>query len=339
MDSFLKLKGQKMRKFLFMIFLSLSAANIFAESKRTFIDGIVVKVDEADRLILQSDVDAMVEDIKNGAVVPELIHPAKVTSDPKDQALQVLINESLIEQACKEQGISVDEGAIDRQVAKIIKANPSIADEAALGMALRMEGQTIEQFKQKLKKQLIFVKFRQRYIQPYVKVTRKGVEEYYLLKSGQQVKSLKVYLKKIEVVCEEQIEQGAECSEGKKKVNLAYDALKNGMEFDEVVKLYSADFNTRVDDYNLDELGSDELRQMIEEMKENDFTKPVRIGSSFYIFQLQAKEKATVVGFDEKAVKIQLMDELVSKEIISWLDKKRSKIHLPSKVEKEKLDK
>src|SRR4051794_16516117 len=107
-----------MRIFIVVLFITFSSA-IWAG---VVIERIVAVVN--DEIILLSDVDKFVEQVKKGAIVDDLL-----TEDPKEllkdreKLVQHLINEKVIESEIKKKNLQVNFEQVEKEITKIAGRN------------------------------------------------------------------------------------------------------------------------------------------------------------------------------------------------------------------------
>lgn len=316
----------------FLIYIScLSAILVSKPLKREYVDGVLFVVDKYP--VLNSDRMAVEEDIKLKAVIPGLLYPSRGKGELSHQAIQVLINEKLIEGACEEAGLKVEAVEVQERVDAIIKSHPRISNEEGLKQGLRSEGQTLSLFKKRLYKQLLFTKFKYRFIMPQVNITEKDIKEYSLVSSGGAQELETVFIKKIMISCK----AGAQaCDAEKAKIAAAHTQLREGGSFDELIKLYSSGtgHSVEVEDYDLADLGSAELKRVLKRLGKGQFSEPLLLGGSYYIFQLIKREEKARSPMNNPKLKAELTEKLLGEEMAKWLKERRDSRGIPKDFNK-----
>jgi|GEM_PF-6770092 len=294
-----------------------------AEAKQAgeLVDGIIRRVGKS-RLILQSDIEEIANELTLRTFPKELLYPA-VTSEPaQKQALEYLTNEHLITMACEENQLVVDSEQIDSQLKSIIKSNPNLKTEDDLAKALQAEGKTLDDFRKEIASQMNIRNFSQRFVHPYIKVTEADLKPYYFLTTGEKAESISVKVEQVIFSCTPSSD--GTCSEG----DQAYKKLTSGTSLKEIAEGFSQ--SSSVEDYDLNSLASDAMREALENLEVGQYTKPVPLDSkTFYIFKLISKKSTKSLGFDSERLKLEYVKDRSQAETESQLEKLRIKYNLP----------
>lgn len=304
---------------------------------RKHLDGVAFQVgSDRNGLILHSEVREIASSSSHASLPAEYLYPATQGSSRSDQALQFLINKYLIEVACHERGLGIEEGDVDKQLNKIVKSREELKSVADLEEALLGTGRTLASFKADLESQLLFSNF-QKLVGVYVKITRADLQAYYYLKTGERAESVKVKAKKIKIPCtgvsSSSVPQKTACRETAKEAQAIYKELVGGLGFDKALQLYSkASASGEADEYDLNTLGSDELREEFSSLSKGDYTKPILVGSAYYIFAVLDRHVSLASGFNEMALKEEYHAKRMSEEILNQITKLRSGLDQPSSV-------
>ena len=223
--------------------------------------------------------------------------------------------------------IEVDPADVDNQIKAIIDSSPGITSEGDLQKQLLLEGQTLDSFKARLKKQQLLRIFYGRVIAPRVKDLEKEVEQQKLINRANQNLTV-VAVKKVLVLCKDG-EKG--CSEAEKKIDEASKDLEAGKSFDEVIKKHSQDsqFSTDKDHYTLADLRFPKLKKALSELKAGQHTQPIKLANALYIFRLEEKGQKKDPNFVNK-----IREKIFRKEFMSWLRERRSEVFIPSDFSK-----
>jgi hypothetical protein len=287
------------------------------------VDGILQRVGKS-RLILQSDITAVAKELKWRKFPEELLYPA-LPSDPSEkQALEYLTNEHLITMACEENQLVVESEQIESQLKSVIKSNPNLKTEEDLAEALKAEGKTLDDFRQEITSQMNMRNFSQRFVIPYIKVTEADLRPYYFLKTGEKAESISVKVEQVIFSCSPSPE--GTCSEG----DQAYKRLLSGSSLKEVSESFSQASSVEQEEYDLNSLASETMKEALENLEVGQYTKPVPVDNkNVYIFKLIAKKVTPSLGFDSERLKVEYMQELSAAETKLQLKKLRIKHNLP----------
>lgn len=254
------------------------------------------------------------------------IYPAGNNASKFEKFLNDSINFKLILNEAENLNIAVTDDEVEKQIQNIL--NDRKATRADLDNFLRNQGQTIESYKNDLKNQMLFMRFRGRKILPLIKITDKDIQSYYIQKTGSTADAINLYLRQIFI----KIPQGASnevTQNQKEKADQAYQKLKDGGNFVEIEKIYS-EARRSSSQQNLVVLKPKDLnskiRNEIQSLDEGQFSNIIETSTGYYIFQL---EKRQFDGGDQyKSYRQELEQELRQKEIarfmLNWLKKARN---------------
>ena len=292
-------------------------------TKGELVDGIIRRVGKS-RLILKSDITAMVKELKWRKFPEELLYPALPSDALEKQALEYLTNEHLITMACEENQLVVSSEEIESQLKSVIKSNPNLKTEADLAEALKAEGKTLEDFRKEIASQMNMRNFSQRFVIPYIKVTEADLKPYYFLKTGEKAESISVKVEQVIFSCTPSPE--GICPE----VNQAYEQLLRGTSLKEIAENFPQASPAEREEYDLNSLASETMREALENLEVGQYTKPVPVDNkNFYIFELISKKVTPSLGFDPESLKIEYTKYLSSGETKSQLKKLRITHNLP----------
>jgi peptidyl-prolyl cis-trans isomerase SurA len=298
-----------------------------AAADETLVDRVVAVVDGEP--ILYSDV---MDKVKKGPLVLVSPYPGTEEDPPYDQAFNDAINFQLILDKARDLEIDVEDSEVEAEIKSFLASKNT--DMTGLLEFLKQQGSNYEDYKADFKNQMILRQFQGRVIFPQVKITDKDVETYYLKKSGATSDLVELALRQIVI----KVDPAAAPDVVTAKHNLApevYKKLKDGMSFEDAVKIYSDDEAARASGgltagIKLKDLAG-QIRTEVENLDVGQFTAPVRTGVGFHLFYLEEKRFSGSTEFQTQ--KKQLEFELRNAEAVNqtrrWLTEQRQK----SKIE------
>jgi parvulin-like peptidyl-prolyl isomerase len=292
-----------------------------AFAERTFVDGMVAKVDNAP--ILHSQVD---EKVKKGPLIRVSPYPAAETADSYERALQDEVNFRIVMRKAKELNIEVEESKVDEQMERIMK--PKDAPPLTLPQfeqLLIREGKTLKAFRQDLRDQYLLMHFRARVIMPLVKVTQRDVENHYLKKAGTPAESVKFHLQHIAFSA---VAGSSEYAKQQERAQAFCAQLAAGKSLKEAEGALEAGHATPSSPWVVQAKDlAPQIRGEIEPLSEGQASKPIAAADGVHVFFVERKEFA---GSDEFAaqkeqLEYELRQEELGVQLQRWLEQERAK--------------
>ncbi len=283
-----------------------------------------------DRLVAEVNGDPItyseVQQKVNKKVLVEVsAYPATEQDSAFEVALQDSINLKLILQRAEELEIAIEDEQLEGEIEKFISRRGLTKD--SLLTALKQEGMSYDDYRRDWRKQMIISQFQGREIMPSVKITDKDVEIFYLQETGATGENLKLTLRQLFIAVPkspESVKKGKEAI-----VQRAYKELKDGLDFEKAVKIYSDNESNRdkggmMPPVLLKDLSAT-IRKEVKGLSEKQFTKPLKIGGGYYVFYLDKKEFSGNEEF--RKLKPQLEQRLRQAQIVDqttkWIDSER----------------
>ena len=312
----------------FKILASLLLATTFfkpvsLKAKEVLIDRLLAEVNGD--VITYSEVKVKVD---NGPLVVMSPYPSSPDDKPFNIAVNDAINIKLVMMKAEELGLTVSDAELNDEIEKFATRRKMTV--AALKQAIRAQGLTFEKYKEDFKMQIIMSRFQGREIMPQVKVTEKDAKLYYMRTEGNAGQVYKLQLRQLfiavsasdsDVIRESKLELLAKIQ----------DQIASGVEFAELVKLYSDSPNAKQNGGKMPILATSDLsgaiKADVEKLEVGDTTKPIKVPNGYYIFKLESKEMGDSSRFNQAKTKIiqKLRQEEVQKETQRWIEIERSK--------------
>jgi peptidyl-prolyl cis-trans isomerase SurA len=301
----------------FLVSLCLYASSAFAEPK--LIDRIVAVVDN--KPVLYSEIS---KKISQGPLIKVSDYPADPKASDFEKALNDAVNFRLVLNKAKELDIEVENEQVEKQINDMLKENDKTREW--LVSFLQSQGKNFDEYKNDIREQMLFVRFRGRVIVPQVKITEKDIESYYLKKVGSATGAMELSMRSIVIPLPSHKPEDPVFKQKEALAQELYAKLKGGLSFTEAEKIYSAGGGSEAKIYKLTDLSS-EIRQEVEKLQIGGFTNPIKTSVGFYFFYLESKKFTGSQEYLEK--KKQLEGELRNYEINNqtnqWLKNARGK--------------
>lgn len=308
--------------FLFLFASIILSLNSFSFAESQLVDRIEAEVNSIP--ILYSEIQ---EKIKEGPLVMVSPFPALSTDPSYNQALEDAINFQLIRDHAErvDPPIEVLDDEVDSHIDRMIKSNNATLDQ--LKAFIEAQGKNFESYKNDIRDQILFMKFRGRVIMPLVKISNKDILQDAKL-SGTDLSHSYIYkLRKILINIPKELSPALK-TERLKQIQDAHKKLSSGMDFVTAQKLYSeiAESDSPSWEVKLDDLDP-QIRDAIAALNPSEFTAPIAIDTSHLIFLVEDKALENTKE-DEQATRIRnnrIRSRKMNDELARWLKEERMK--------------
>lgn len=242
------------------------------------------------------------------------------------ERLDMLIENTLIKQEAKKMKIEVADTEVQQVVENIKKQN--LITEEELKEQLARENMSYEEFLRGIRMALLRNKVLARVITPVMNLTEEKLIQYYSSRPEQFTQEeLHLY----------QIFISGLRQDSQQIAKKAYELLREGMNFEEVAKIYSDDPSG--------EKGGDigfvkkeelipELKDALKDLKEGEYTQPIRTQYGFHILLLKERKKGEVLPFEEvkDEIKRKLIMEESEKRYKDYIEKLKKNSYIEVKL-------
>jgi len=244
------------------------------------------------------------------------------------QVLPELINERLAQEEVKKLDIKIGEQEIERALDQICEDNHITRDQ--LSEKLASEGHTLEEYKKELKQQIERAELINAQVRAKIVITDEQVNEY--LKEHPLNNSSNAPLYIMQHICVKFEEDDPESREdAKRRIEEAYNTLKEGKVFEEVARRYS-DLPSGQDGGYLGAFTLEEMapfvKQAVANLKPGDFSDIVDTQVDWQIFRLKEIVQSGQTDLDSaqiKEVRKKLYHKQINDRFEEWLGELRSK--------------
>lgn len=220
--------------------------------------------------------------------------------DLKKQALDRLIERSLVQQKIRELGISVSEEEIRVAIEDVKKQN-NLSQEA-LSRALASQGLSFEQYRAQLSEQLQRLKLMSQEVRARIQVLESDILEYYQSHSGEFTEEEKFHARHIffrlpASPSPEELKQAGE------KARSARERLRQGADFVSLAREISEDPGASGDGGDLGTFRAadmvPEIASVISGMAEGEVSEPVRSSAGLHVIRLEKRIPSRIRPLDE----------------------------------------
>lgn len=280
------------KSFLFLLFLML----IFVSySQAEIVERVVARIN--DEIITLTELEEAYQQLE-GAL------PEGERLPSKRELLERMVENRLLLQEAKREGIKVSEGEVQENIERV---KSTFLSEKAFEMALEQEGIKIEDLKKRYEEELMIKKLIDREVKPEVEVTKKEIRDYYEKNKGRFREEERV---EIRHVLFEDYSQSLE----------VWKKIKSGIDFEEVAKgAYLGSFERGQLDRRIEEVAFN--------LKEGEISQIIKTESGYHIIKLEKKEEASVKELSEvkEVIRNFLSSQKMEKRIEEYLKELKAK--------------
>tara|TARA_B100000686_G_scaffold342185_1_gene420821 strand:+ start:1921 stop:3186 length:1266 start_codon:yes stop_codon:yes gene_type:complete len=248
------------------------------------------------------------------------------TSPPSEkevmkQALEILVEERLLIDESKRLEMLVSDDKVKQAVEDIKKQN-NVNDEILEKMLAR-DGMTLEQYKNKIRDQIMMSQVRKFKMRGKVNISEHRLRKYYLSNKNKFMSSPKVHVRHILFLMPKKITEGERITKSE-KANEVVRKLEQGISFEALAKLYSEDESASVGG----DLGAMERGKMVKEfeevafkLKEGEVSPIVRTPYGLHIIKVDKIIKSRPQSFDKIRNRIEafLYNNETKKKYGQWI--------------------
>lgn len=227
----------------------------------------------------------------------------------RHELLEQLIENKIILQKAKEDGVTITEAAMEEELADIKDKFGSMEEFQG---ALEKEGLTLEQYKKDLTEQLTIRAMMEREVVSKAKVSPEEVEEYYNKHKDEFMSPEMVHIGHILI------------KDNEKKIQEIYKQLGQGKDFSEIESEAGDPGFIPIDQLK------PELRQIVDSLKPGEYSKIIKTDIGWHIIKLLEKKEPEPIplssAWDELEDK--LFRKKLTQEHKKWITRLKSKAHI-----------
>ena len=248
----------------------------------------------------------------------------------RQDILNKMIDEKLTYQETERLHVSVDDREVDQQIEQI--KNEHFLTEEELRKSLAAEGYTLEEYRKKIKEQMLRIRLINIEVKSKIAVTEKDIRDYYEEHKESYQGTQKYHLRTILI----RVPPSAGADQRKaalEKIESIVRDLNSGTAFDELAKQYSQDSTAAAGGdlglFALDELSA-EFRETVRGMAEGEISPVLQTPNGYQILMLQEIKKIPGKTLKEARIEVQerLYRELVEEKYRAWLKALRDRSYV-----------
>jgi len=313
--------------FIFCAFCFVMTADV---QSAEVVDRIVAVVN--DDIILLSEFDESFKPYADRIMAPgySLDEKRRRLFNARKEILNQLIDQKLTDQQIKQSNITVRNDEIDGAIERLKEAN-FFTDEELIEM-LGAEGLTLEDYRKRIKNQILQAKLVNFEIKSKIVITKEDIESYYKSHSDKYGGIKKYRLSNI-IMKVPSFASEEEKLVVLKKMEMVLTELEKDKPFDSIADIYSeSSYSSDEDGLGLFELKelSPGIQESIKDLKTGEFTPVIDTDQGYQIFYI--KEIVDIPGKSIKKASLEIEDMLykaiVDKKFRSWIDNLRKISHI-----------
>ncbi len=248
----------------------------------------------------------------------------------REDLLIQLVDSKLADQEIKRIKISVDEKEIDSVIERM-KETRFFTDEE-LRAALSQQGLTMEEYRARLKDQLLRARLVTQEVKSKIVITEEDIKSYYDSKPELYGGEKRYHLRNI-IMRIPSFASRTQKDEIKNRMQAVMDRLGAGESFESLARSYSeAPLAVEGGDLGFFKLNtlSPQLQEAIKSLKAGEHTSILETDQGFQIFYIQEIETTKGKSLKEVTPEIQdkLYNESVDEKYRTWLDELKKKSHI-----------
>ena len=316
-----------MEKFTEMKLFSTQLCNLFylffAGAAPKIIDRTIVIIN--DEPILESDIAVFQKKIKSKSF-QELFGgiPNKVI-DNRSAALQLLVEERLVNQQVKKLDLGASPQEIEGQINSILKRNG--IGQAQLTERLKQLGSTLAEYKEGIKRQIERRNLIDREVRPSLEISEEQLRHFHLRNSTSDEMEREFKLAHILIAPKEKGAAGLIDAEKRAKT-IWVELNKKNEDFSRLVKEYSDDSQSPegvLGYFSLSSL-SKEFKAVIPQTEIGKITVPLKMADGFHILKLleiRTPDFSALPKEKKELLKNQMVAIELEKKMAQWIEKKK----------------
>ncbi|RKX60558.1 MAG: hypothetical protein DRP29_02425 [Thermodesulfobacteriota bacterium] len=297
---------------IFSIFFFFLSQIIFAEK---LVNKIVAVVGE--NFLTLYELNKMIEPFYKNIITSNMtdIQKEEIKKRLQKEILYRWIQDTLIETEAKKYNITVSNEEVENYLNEEIK---TFGGKERFITELKKQGIPFEEYKKRIKKELLKIKFIQFQVRGKIVITDEELRNAYMEVIKNYDREPKYYLKVLLI------------NGDKETAQKIYDKILKGESFEKIREEYS--FTTEIlNNVVLKKSEIDpEILKEVEKLKENQITQPIEKEGIFQIIKLLKKEKGIPPSFEELKPKLfqKLFEEKAQKYIEKWMKELKEKRYI-----------
>lgn len=249
----------------------------------------------------------------------------------KQQSLDRLINDTLMEQKIKELGLGVSDAELSAAIDDVRRKN-NLTEDALVG-ALAAQGMTMDSYREKIKGEILRYKLMGREINRKVMVTSGEIRDYFREHIDEYRVPPKIHVRHIAYSVPDNTDE-AELAQLHKQIEVTRQLLLDGTDFDTVI----AGQQDNADGVDMGEMVESDLAPQLQEilnpLQKGDVSEVVEFNGLFHLFQVADRNPGDIHLFDRVKDDIEkiLREQKTEARYQEWETEIRTSAHIDIRI-------
>lgn len=309
---------------LFLVLL----VSIKALGSTQVLDRTVVTIN--DEPILESDINEFQKKIKSKSFQELFGGIPNNVIDNRDAALQLLVEERLVNQQVKKLELTASEQEVQAQIKSILKRNN--ITQAQLGDRLKQLGSNLNEYKDGIKRQIERRNLIDREIRPAMEISDEQLRHFYSRSGNPEASEQEFKIAHILVSFKKGI-ANADMEAQKRAADIYKQVSSRKADFSQLVKEYSDDTESAdgILGYFSPSSLSKEFRNIIPKTNVGDVTTPIKMSDGFHILKLieiRSPDFSSLSKEKKEQVRNQMVAAEMEKKMALWIEKKKKESNI-----------
>jgi peptidyl-prolyl cis-trans isomerase SurA len=271
--------------------------------------------------------------------VERLVTNQNPSSTPSDQellklrqeVLEQLINDLLLQQRSKELGLAVTSQEIDAAVDDVMTNNN--LDASTLEAALAAEGMTLESYRQQIRDEILRYKLMSQEVNYRARVTSGDVRRYFEENIDQFDTQTRLFVSRISFALPADLSSG-EAARIEEQANTSRQRLLDGAPFDTVL----AEAGDMAEGGIMGELVLSDLaaplQQALQNLTTGDISVPTELNQQLHLFIINERRSGEELAFEQAkdSIEERLRREKTEERFIEWEEELRSNAYIDRRL-------
>jgi peptidyl-prolyl cis-trans isomerase SurA len=269
----------------------------------------------------------LMSSLKKALTVKNDVELLRIPKEKQEKALNDLVERNLLEQKAKKLGISVPDKEVDEEVENVKRVNKITAE--VLVEVLKREDITFEEYRETIRAQIIKAKVVNREVRSQIAVTDELLKQYYI----KEIAGEKEMLVNFDVVTFYDDGKGRLNEDIKDYLKMAKDKktlpdIQKRAEKDNHRTTFSSPRDVKLAGL------SNELREAMKNMKENELGPLIRFNDGYQIFVFVGRGVKGMRPFEEikEDLKRKYMKDKMDKAYDDWLEEVKKEIYVEKRL-------
>ncbi len=277
---------------------------------------------------LNEALEPYAKQIRNSLYGPE--EERKMLSKVRQDILDRMIEQKLTDQETKRLGVSVQERELDQRIEQI--KSEHFFTEEELKKALAAEGFTLDEYRRRIKEQMLGIKLINLEVKSKIAITEEEIRDYYEKHMDAYCEKKEYHLRTI-LIRVQSWETTRDRLNALRRIETVMNELRSGAPFAELARRYSDDATAKAGGdlglFSIEEL-SPEFQETIRWMREGEISPVLQTPQGYQVLMVEEIKGSPGKTLKEARIKIQerIYREVVEEKYKAWLKALRERSYV-----------